>query len=202
VPQSIYIDLLETHRILLHNTFLPLAAEATAVPGFGRDHWEIIRRYRNMAALVVHLPDRGSGRVTLGHDRRIKIGYRLDRGEIRWLTAGIVLAARILFAAGADLVLLPIRFREIAHHAGDLEAIEPDRTVASHLKLAAFHPHGTCRMGTDPRSSVVDDSFRVHGLEGLYVADASVIPCALDVGPQLTVMAMASRAAERIVARI
>ncbi|MGQ0670405.1 MAG: GMC oxidoreductase, partial [Actinomycetota bacterium] len=38
-----------------------------------------------------------------------------------------------------------------------------------------FHPIGTCKMGSDPMA-VVDDQLRVHGIEGLRVADASIMP--------------------------
>jgi choline dehydrogenase len=38
-----------------------------------------------------------------------------------------------------------------------------------------FHPTGTCKMGTDP-DAVVDPELRVHGLRGLRVADASIMP--------------------------
>ena len=38
-----------------------------------------------------------------------------------------------------------------------------------------FHPTGTCKMGVDPMA-VVDDQLRVHGLTGLRVADASIMP--------------------------
>jgi len=39
-----------------------------------------------------------------------------------------------------------------------------------------FHPCGTCRMGTDSADSVVDSRLKVHGMQGLRVADASVFP--------------------------
>ncbi|XP_056636259.1 glucose dehydrogenase [FAD, quinone]-like isoform X2 [Diorhabda sublineata] len=46
-----------------------------------------------------------------------------------------------------------------------------------HLGLAAYHPVGTCPMGRDPREgAVVDSNFKVFGVEGLRVADASVFP--------------------------
>ena len=41
---------------------------------------------------------------------------------------------------------------------------------------SVFHQCGTCRMGQDPASSVVDPNLRVHGIEGLRVADASIFP--------------------------
>ena len=40
----------------------------------------------------------------------------------------------------------------------------------------AYHPIGTCRMGPAGPTTVVDDKLKVHGLEGLRVADASVMP--------------------------
>jgi len=41
---------------------------------------------------------------------------------------------------------------------------------------SVFHPVGTCRMGPNPRDSVVDSRLRVHGIEGLRVVDASIFP--------------------------
>jgi choline dehydrogenase len=66
------------------------------------------------------------------------------------------------------------------------------RTVGSY-----YHPAGTCRMGTDS-SAVVDPQLRVHGVAGLRVADASVMPVIPNAHPNATVLAIAERAAELI----
>ncbi|MEM9472148.1 MAG: choline dehydrogenase [Pseudomonadota bacterium] len=58
-----------------------------------------------------------------------------------------------------------------------------------------FHPCGTCRMGHGP-DSVVDDQMRVHGVEGLSVVDASVMPQIMSANLNAPVQMMAARAAD------
>ena len=56
--------------------------------------------------------------------------------------------------------------------------ISSDKEVLDWVKATAettYHPVGTCKMGSDPMA-VVDDQLRVHGLEGIRVADASIMP--------------------------
>ena len=56
--------------------------------------------------------------------------------------------------------------------------IQSDDEVLDWVKATAettYHPVGTCKMGSDPMA-VVDDRLRVHGIEGLRVADASIMP--------------------------
>ncbi|MCW2639031.1 MAG: glucose-methanol-choline oxidoreductase [Dactylosporangium sp.] len=60
-----------------------------------------------------------------------------------------------------------------------------------------YHPVGTCRIGTDP-AAVVDPQLRVHGIDGLRVADASVMPSIPGANPNATVLAIAERAATLI----
>lgn len=59
------------------------------------------------------------------------------------------------------------------------DTVESDEAVDAFVRANAwtvFHPCGTCRMGTDPADSVVDPRLRVHGIEGLRIADASIFP--------------------------
>ena len=56
--------------------------------------------------------------------------------------------------------------------------ISSDTEILDWIKATAettYHPVGTCKMGNDPMA-VVDDQLRVHGIEGLWVADASIMP--------------------------
>lgn len=57
------------------------------------------------------------------------------------------------------------------------------------------HACGTCRMGNDPKNSVVDKNGRSHDIENLFIADASVFPTSLGVNPALTIAANALRMA-------
>jgi choline dehydrogenase-like flavoprotein len=64
------------------------------------------------------------------------------------------------------------------------------------------HTLGTCRMGTDPATSVVDADGRCHDVPNLYVMDNSVYPSSLSVNPALTQMALSLRAADRFLERV
>jgi choline dehydrogenase-like flavoprotein len=63
----------------------------------------------------------------------------------------------------------------------------------------AFHPLGTARAGADPAGSVLDENLEVRGTPGLFVCDGSAVPTALGVNPQITIMALATRLARRMV---
>jgi choline dehydrogenase len=80
------------------------------------------------------------------------------------------------------------------------EGIHTRRELKRYARAASgtmMHPVGTCRIGTD-RLAVVDPDLRVHGIEGLRVADASVMPEIVSVNTNATVVAIAEVAAERM----
>jgi choline dehydrogenase-like flavoprotein len=61
--------------------------------------------------------------------------------------------------------------------------------------LVTTHVQGTCRMGSDPGRSAVDENARLWEVERLYVGDGSLVPRTLSVNPSLTIMALADRLA-------
>jgi choline dehydrogenase-like flavoprotein len=63
-----------------------------------------------------------------------------------------------------------------------------------------FHLMGTCRMGRDPRTSVVTADLRVHGVENVYLSGASVFVTSGTANPTLTIAALTLRLADHLLA--
>jgi choline dehydrogenase len=74
------------------------------------------------------------------------------------------------------------------------QMIEDIRQRAS----TVFHPVGTCRMGVDPRRSVVDPALKVHGIAGLRVIDASVFPSITSGNTNAPAIMVAEKAADLV----
>ena len=84
--------------------------------------------------------------------------------------------------------------KDILKAAGATDVVE---TASTYDFFAATHVYGTCRMGNDPETSVVDSSLRFHGLSNLLVTDASVFPTSGGgESPSLTIEALSLRAAD------
>ena len=64
------------------------------------------------------------------------------------------------------------------------------------------HQAGTCRFGTDPKTSVLDVNCKAHEVDNLYIVDSSFFPSIGAVNPALTVMANALRVGDHLLARI
>jgi choline dehydrogenase-like flavoprotein len=87
------------------------------------------------------------------------------------------------------------RMKSILRGAGAIAAMGGMLPSQEHVA----HQCGTLRFGDDPRQAVTDRNCRVFGTSNLFVADGSVLPTSLGVGPSLTIIANALRVA-RIVA--
>ncbi|MEW2914813.1 GMC family oxidoreductase N-terminal domain-containing protein [Leisingera sp. JC11] len=82
----------------------------------------------------------------------------------------------------------------------DLRRMDDDQILADFRERCGtvFHPSGTCRMGSDPAVSVVSPRLKVHGIEGIRVADASVFPNITSGNTNAPTMMLAHRAADLI----
>ncbi|HET9247877.1 MAG TPA: GMC oxidoreductase, partial [Xanthobacteraceae bacterium] len=80
---------------------------------------------------------------------------------------------------------------------------QTDEDWLEHIRNTAgttYHPTSTCMMGTHERA-VVDASLRVHGIEGLRVIDASIMPAVVSGNPNAATIMIAEKGADMILAR-
>jgi len=92
------------------------------------------------------------------------------------------IARRIMREAGAEATFAITSPRLEGDHASRAGA-----SISRHIM-------GTCRMGDDPRTSVVDRWQRFHDIENMVCTDSSVFPTSTGYGPTLTIVALAIRA--------
>jgi choline dehydrogenase-like flavoprotein len=200
VMQSWHVGEWHEQGLFLEATFTPFAFGAHWLPGAGEEFKGRLERYADLAIIGVHLSDRSEGRLRV-RGGALRIGYKLSDEDARRLRFGIARAADIHFAAGAREVYPQLGSLSVLS-AGEQRQVEEGRFRPGDLRLEAFHPMGTVRMGSDPRRSVVAPNGQAHDLPGLHVADASVFPTSLRVNPMLTVMACARRIARELAGEI
>ncbi len=162
------------------------ASVARRIPGWGRAHKEAMLatfgRTVGLGSVGEQLPDERN-RVEL--DPEVKDIYGLP-------------VPRITNMAGdndrAMIAAIKERMRELAEAADATFLQEP-----TYVPGRSSHYMGTCRMGTDPRTSVVNPWQQTHDVPNLFIVDSSVFVTGAAVNPALTIMALATRAADYIV---
>ncbi len=110
------------------------------------------------------------------------------------------LLARIYLAGRAETVAFGLLCETAVCSENDIVSQRRALRDRSNLIFGSAHPQGGNTMSDDPGRGVVDSRFRVHGLTGLSVIDASILPTNLFANCQATVMALGWVAADEIMA--
>jgi choline dehydrogenase-like flavoprotein len=127
-------------------------------------------------------------------DALIDPNYLSEPDDLAVLVHGLRAARRVLAAS----VLAPYRGREI--HPGEQvqDAAQIERFIRARAE-SIYHPVGSCKMGHDDMA-VVDDSLRVHGIAGLRVVDASIMPTLVGGNTNAPTVMIAEKAADMMLA--
>ena len=197
-PQGYGITGMSEHGIMYEGAFVPPSYTAIAFPFAGRAFTSVMEQYPRLAMFGLMIEDEPSGRVWRGPSGRPVLTYWMNRRDIEKVRLGLEKLAEVFFAAGAERIFLPAA--GIEEHS----SMDSARHALAHrfdpwgLELVGFHPLGTARMSTNRADGVVNPDLESWEVKGLYVMDGSVLPSALGVNPQLTIMALATRAAEQL----
>lgn len=149
---------------------------------FGQDLKNFLHEYSHTAAWWAHaegLPD-VRNTITLDPDLRDARGLPVAQVSYQWCDNDVKLAA-----AARD-------------KAAEMMAASGARKVRIGLNYGA-HAMGSCRMGDDPKTSVVNEFCQSHDVKNLFICDTSVFVTGAGVNPTLTAMAIADRAAGHLI---
>lgn len=185
--------------LIMANQLQPGAIGAL-VPGFGEEHFEIMKELPRLGGTIgwIDDPDTELGRIDVTSAGKREVQYSFGPLTKEILKDCIRKQVILNFKAGAYKVILPDLKRTVLTKPEEVGVVDSLPLTPASMAMAAPHPAGGCRMGLDPKTSVVDWKHKVHGISNLYVSDSSVFPTAVSVDPSYTIMAFSKRAAQFI----
>jgi choline dehydrogenase-like flavoprotein len=179
----------------------------TTVPWLsGAQHKELAQKYKYRADWVILVKDRGAGRVTIDANGEALHWYpftdELDRRHFREAAETSI---RMHAAAGAQQIYLAGQPFAPWRRGEDLEAFieKVNQIPIGPGGTPVFSAHQMCsaKLGNNPQTSVANPEGELHDTPGVWIADASGMPCCSGVNPMISVMALSRRTATNMLAR-
>lgn len=193
IPQGLGYRPPELERVTMEGAELPTAAVGPLIAAGGERFRWWLGRHEQLVSYGAMVRDRNHGRLESVLGQPV-LSYEMHPEDAADLVRALQLIGEAFFAAGAERVLLPWPgFDNEFESLDDLRAVDPCEIEPSQLLLSGFHPQGTAGMGR-----LVDSELRLRGSERISVCDASVLPDSPGVNPQVTIMALSLRLAERL----
>jgi len=206
-PKSFFIDRAETDGFVLETCMYFPFVTAKNLTGFGADHGAMLRAFSRLQMILVLACDHATtgNRIAIDRDGKPVVHYRFTERVVESLARATRMAARIFFAAGAVRIHAPLAnppFIDRSNAAMADRLIGPEHFLPGVTSVSSAHLMGGAGMGRTDADSVTDSWGRVHGRPWLRVADASLFPDSLEINPYLTIMALADRVADGILADV
>jgi acyl-CoA reductase-like NAD-dependent aldehyde dehydrogenase/choline dehydrogenase-like flavoprotein len=201
-----FADLRDGYGFLIECAQHTTGLTAAALPWrSGRDHKAGVSKFARSAGFINLTRDRGHGRVKIDAAGRPVLDYAVsDELDIANLHRGLAEMARIMEASGVGEMQALSRLAPIWKRGDDLEefiaAVGELSIPAREIGLFSAHQMGSCRMGSDPQTSVAGPWGELHDTAGVWIGDASAFPTASGTNPMFTVMSLARRTAKAILA--
>ena len=202
IPQGYMVDEFLREGMLIVGAQPDLNIAHMAFPFTGSRLMRAMDSLPHVAMFGAMIRDEARGRVWFDVKGNPMMTYNLTPNDVDRMHRAMVHTSELCFAAGAHRVYLGLIGHDALESRADLDRFKTEKPTPAEMALVSYHPLGTCRMGRDPTTSVVDLDHQSHDVPGLFIVDGSTVPGPPGVNPQIIIMAMATRAAERIAARL
>ena len=160
-------------RFKFETNFVPPIVFHTLFARVGADVHRLQSSYRRRVGVEICLRDTEPGRLRVGRGGRVVLKKELGPADREAKREAVEVLREVYGSMGA-------------------------REAEFSPRAFSVHPMGGCALSDTPRRGVVDPQFRVHGESNVYVADSALFPSAPGRNPSLTVMALATRAADAV----
>jgi choline dehydrogenase-like flavoprotein len=159
--------------------------------------------FKYTAPFITVARDHGEGEVAIDAHGRAVLRWSLnDDVDRRIFMRGNQELAKLHKAAGAKEIFTlhrePTRWRQGEDFDAFLAQIENASYEANDIAIFTAHQLCSCRMGSDPATSVADGRGQLHDTKGVWIGDASAFPTAPGVNPMISIMSLAHRTAGEI----
>jgi len=196
IPQATYVDEFADEGVMLEGGTTPPLGIVMGLPYKGRRLAEFMRQYPRFGIFGGMLSEHCSTGRVVPHPRdpsRHLVTYSLKGEDVRKFRFMTELMAEVWFSLGARSIFTPTAsYPEM--RPSDLSKFKRQKAKASdYVAVSAYHPLGTCRMGSDPEHSVVGHTGETWDVENLFICDGSIVPTSLGVNPQMTIFALSMR---------
>jgi long-chain-alcohol oxidase len=211
--QAVYSDQFRfldgNYGVKYETTALQPTIQASVLPWREPEHYRLLlSKLPQTVGIGALVRDRDGGRVTVDREGHPVSAYALSAFDRKHLRLGFVGAARILEAAGAELIFSP-HASWCAYEPGRrgslgsfVQAMDSADWDAGQLALFSFHIMGTARMGGSPNTSATNPEGQTWEVRNLYVMDGSTFPSASGVNPMISIEAIAHHNAAALPARL
>lgn len=199
-----FADTAEGYGFLIETAQYAPGLIGSATPWIsGADHKQRMEDFRLTATFISLTRDQGSGQVTVDANGEAVPTYAISNPlDLENLRKGVEAQIRLHEAAGAHQIGPLAEGAPTWRRGDDLEAfIASVKRIpfrAGGYKLFSAHQMGTCRMGTDPQTSVAGPFGELHDTKGVWIGDGSAFPTSSGTNPMVSIMALAHRTADAI----
>jgi choline dehydrogenase-like flavoprotein len=169
----------------------------------GLDHKQRMAEFRFTGTFISLTRDRGAGSVGVdANGEAVPLYSVTDPLDLENLKKGVEVQIRLHEAAGAHQIGPLAEGAPTWRRGDDLEAfiagVKRIPFRAGGYKLFSAHQMGSCRMGSDPQTSVAGPYGELHDTKGVWIGDGSAFPTSSGTNPMVSIMSLAHRTAEVI----